>query len=445
MAPGVNNRTSERDDDSQASVGPHSDSYPAHPRDPDPPKKKRSVGKGPIIFFGIAALLLVVVIVDIADPDSSNDRQGEELPQRTEQRPETTGSRPETTATSTATESRTRETPSAASNSVTQRPQPTPLNPPSGLVTIATSDSFTLRWDTVDRAVDYEVRLSDTSALCRPLQEDGPGIECTDLSPEATYSVSIRAIPSTGRSSNWTVEHVTTLPRPVPQLPPTITIELNERYDDIDPSAVEAAMATMVAWYEHEYGLTAELPSVIRFEPQCNPTTYLDVLGYATPGKGPQGEDVIDVCVRLDEDNDAVLETEQFRWLIAHEYFHVLQANANWAYEDFELTFGSVGACGRHLVEGSAEYFSQIYTWGELREAGLLDNFFDLFLEIDWERQYYYDDGAKAFAALIRWKGADKAVRFWESDESRCSDAFLSAFDVTPAKYEADWKELTKR
>ena len=310
---------------------------------------------------------------------------------------------------------------------------------------VATSESFTVRWGAVERAASYNFKLSDSSASCTLRGVVNPGLECTKLSPETVYSISVQARSSTGAVSAWATEQVTTLPLPIPELPPYVAIRVNERYDDIRISAVKDAVAEVVAWYEREYGLRAEFPSVIQFEPQCTPTRYDDVLGYATPGKGPEGEDVIDVCVRLDEDNDGVLETEEFRWLIAHEYFHVLQANANWAFEDYELTFGSQGQCGRQLVEGAAEYFGQFYAWGELQDAGIFDDFFALFGDIDWERQYYYDEGAKAFAALIRWKGSDKAVRFWESDESRCSDAFLSAFDVTPAKYEADWRELIQR
>ena len=307
------------------------------------------------------------------------------------------------------------------------------------------TNSFTLRWDPVDRAIDYEVQLSDTSISCNELPGSSRGIECNGLPPETTYTISFRARSSSGVVSAWTTEQVSTLPLPAPELPSYVTILLNERYDDIDASAVAAAIAKVVAWYEREYGLTADFPSMIRLEPQCSPTAYLDVLGYAMPGKGPQGEEVIEVCVRLDEDNDAVLETDQFRWLVAHEYFHVLQANAAWAFEDYELSFGNTGACGKHLVEGAAEYFAQLYAWGELKEGGLLDDFLSLFRDFDYERRYYYDEGAKAFAALIRWKGQEKATRYWESNESRCSDAFLSAFDVTPAKYEADWRELTQR
>ncbi len=194
-------------------------------------------------------------------------------------------------------------------------------------------------------------------------------------------------------------------------------------------------------WYQDEHNLVAEAPSIIRFEPECNPDGYSDVLGYAAPSTGLQGEQVIEVCVRLDEDHDSALVDDEFRWLLAHEYFHVLQANAAWEYEDYELSFGSSGQCGLHMVEGSAEYFGQNYAWGQLRELGLLS---DLVSRLDWQRYHYYEDGARAFAALVRLHGK-AALTFWESDEERCADEFLTRFDVSPAKWEESWRKISSR
>ncbi len=230
-------------------------------------------------------------------------------------------------------------------------------------------------------------------------------------------------------------------PAPAPALPDYIRIQVNPRYDDISLLAVERVVAEVVHWYQAEFGLVAEVPSIISFEPECNPDGYSEVLGYATPGTGPQGEQVIEVCVRLDEDRDEALAEGEFRWLLAHEYFHVLQANATWEYEDYELSFGSSGQCGLHMVEGSAEFFGQHYAWGELRSRDLLSDFV---ARLDYQRYYIYEDGAQAFAALVRLHG-QSAVTFWESDEERCADEFLTRFDVSPSKWEESWREILSR
>lgn len=104
------------------------------------------------------------------------------------------------------------------------------------------------------------------------------------------------------------------------------------------------------------------MPSIISFEPECKPNDYTEALGYATPGIGPQGEQVILVCLRLDEDREVALQEEEFRWLLAHEYFHVLQANAAWEYEDYELSYNATGQCGLHMVEGTARSTSASIT-----------------------------------------------------------------------------------
>ncbi len=231
---------------------------------------------------------------------------------------------------------------------------------------------------------------------------------------------------------------------PPPDLPDHVTFRINERYDDISADVLERVLAEIVDWYKQDYGLEADTPSEISVEPQCNAPLFGEVLGFARRITKDDGSGLIEICVRLDEDNDEAIESEEFKWLLAHEYFHVLQANAGWAFEDVGSVFHSSGECGRHLTEGSAEYFGQLYAWGELQGGGIFDTLSALFGG-DAERWYYYEDGAKAFDALIEWQGHQRVTHFWESDEARCADAFLSAFDVAPGKFETDWRELTAR
>lgn len=218
-------------------------------------------------------------------------------------------------------------------------------------------------------------------------------------------------------------------------LPPNISIEKNTRYDDTSMDALEQAVAEVAHWYADIYGLAPELDSVIRFEPECSHGGF-EALGFARPVVGPQGETTIEICVRLEEDRDAALREDEFRWLLAHEFFHVLQGNAAWDIEHRDLAYGIEGQCGRQMIEGSAEYFGQMYAWGRLRERDLLSG---LVSTLDYERHYYYDLGARAFAALVRAHG-QRAITFWESDSERCADEFLARFDVTPARWEADWE-----
>ena len=232
--------------------------------------------------------------------------------------------------------------------------------------------------------------------------------------------------------------------RPPPELPGNVIVRINERYDDISASVLERVLAEIIDWYKQKHDLVAKTPSEISVEPQCDAPLFGEVLGFARRITEEDGSALIEVCVRLDEDNNAAIESEEFKWLLAHEYFHVLQANAGWAFEDADSLFTASGECGRHLTEGSAEYFGQLYAWGELQGGGILDALSALFGG-DVERWYYYDDGAQAFDALVKWKGRERATRFWESEETRCSDAFLSAFDVAPGKFETDWRDLTAR
>ncbi len=259
--------------------------------------------------------------------------------------------------------------------------------------------------------------------------------------PEPTATTPTRTATETEPTPEPEPAPEPTPPPPPLSLPAYISIQLNSRYDDISLHAVEQAVAEVALWYQNEIGLVAEVPSIISFEPECNPDGYSEVLGYATPGIGPSGEQVILVCVRLDEDRDAALQEGEFRWLLAHEYFHVLQANAEWEYEDYELSYGGPGRCGLHMVEGSAEFFGQHYAWGQLRSRDLLS---DLVSRLDWQRYHIYEDGAQALAALVRLHGRS-AVTFWESDEARCADEFLTRFDVSPSKWEESWREISQR
>ena len=231
---------------------------------------------------------------------------------------------------------------------------------------------------------------------------------------------------------------------PPPDLPDYIAVRVNEAYDDIDADAIELLVAEIVEWYRREHGLVAEASSEISIEPECKALFVGEVLGFARRATAPGGSELIEVCVRLDEDRNSAIESQDFKWLLAHEYFHVLQANAGWAFEDVDSLLDGSDECGRFLTEGSAEWFGQMYAWGKLQGGGLLDTLESL-LSGDTERWYYYEEGARAFDALVQWKGLQRATRFWESDESRCADAFLAEFDLAPGKYETDWRELTTR
>lgn len=231
---------------------------------------------------------------------------------------------------------------------------------------------------------------------------------------------------------------------PPPDLPDYIAVRVNEAYDDIDDTAIELVVAEIVEWYRREHGLVAETRSEISIEPECKALFFGEVLGFARRATAPDGSELIEVCVRLDEDRNTAIESQEFKWLVAHEYFHVLQANAGWAFEDVDSLLEGSGECGRFLTEGSAEWFGQMYAWGELQGGGLFDTLESL-LSGDTERWYYYEEGARAFDALLHWSAARSAAHFWESDEARCADAFLAEFDVAPGKYESDWRELTSR
>lgn len=112
----------------------------------------------------------------------------------------------------------------------------------------------------------------------------------------------------------------------------------------------------------------------------------------------------------------------------------MLQANAGWK-------SGYAAECGDQLIEGSAEYFGQMYAFGEINTPGLGDILDAL---SDPVRFYNYEVGARAFEALIGWQGEQKAVQFWELADSRCADAFLRVFGVAPgSKCEEDWENLT--
>ena len=219
-----------------------------------------------------------------------------------------------------------------------------------------------------------------------------------------------------------------------PHTAPSVTYSLNAGYTLIDEGVVERAIATMATWYETRYGLLPKLPTLIRFEPECpGPWGLGDYSGTAELTESEDGTALVDVCVRLDENSNAAVRSDEARWVLAHEYFHALQANAGWADQP--------GAdCGEQLTEGSAEYFGQMYAFGKIDRVGVLDALAGFF---EPSRFLAYEVGVEAFDALVKWKGEGKATRFWESDLERCADAFLMAFGVSPGKYEEDWRELT--
>lgn len=63
---------------------------------------------------------------------------------------------------------------------------------------------------------------------------------------------------------------------------------------------------------------------------------------------------------------------------------------------------------------------------------------------LDWQYYHIYEDGAQALAVLVRLHGRS-AVTFWQSDEERCADEFLTRFDVSPSMREDSWREIAGR
>ncbi len=220
---------------------------------------------------------------------------------------------------------------------------------------------------------------------------------------------------------------------PPVRLPDHITYALNAGYRSIPSVVVVREIGAVSHWYASTHGLKPKLPTHIRFEPECSgPWGFGEAVGTTEYIEGEDGA-ALDVCVRLDGDSSAAIQSDETRWVLAHEYFHALQANAGWADQ-----LG--GDCGEQLSEGSAEYFGQMYAFGKIDRIGLGD-LLDAFIE---PYQFLnYEVGVEAFDALVKWKGERKAARFWESDLDRCADAFLVAFGVSPGKYEEDWNELT--
>lgn len=235
-------------------------------------------------------------------------------------------------------------------------------------------------------------------------------------------------VPAPAQVSTATVGNTSRL------LPGHITYALNDGYVRIPSADVEREIAAVSHWYSRTYGLTPKLPTHIRFEPECSDQWGLGkYAGTAERTEREDGTVIVDVCVRLDEDRSESIQSDETRWVLAHEYFHALQANAGWADQ-----LG--GGCGEQLSEGSAEYFGQIYAFGKIDRIGLGDLFDAVF---EPARFLNYEVGVGAFDALASWKGEKKVARFWESDLDRCADAFLVAFGVSPGKYEEDWRELT--
>ena len=394
-------------------VGPHSGSYPARPRDSDarePTGDANEAGEqkpkltdvviGWVMIGGIVAAIFFGIRACGSDV-------------------------PDTSAQS-----------STAQMQESDEPAAGPLARPTSFRVTKTRTTLHLEWSHQGGASTYRVQSGTIDKVAQTRS-----FTIGNLRAGTTYEVRVRA-EAGSRKSAWTVIRADT--KPPAALPDNVSYLINERYDDIDPLLFERVLADIVDWYRQQYGLVAVTQSLIAVEPQCNPNSFTEALGFARRTTDEDGASLIEVCVRLDEDSDSAIEADEFKWLLAHEFFHVLQANAGWAFEDSESIFGIQGECGRFLTEGSAEYFGQLYAWGELQGGGILDTLSALFGG-DAERWYYYEEGSRAFEELIQWKGHETATSFWESEEQRCSDAFLAAFDVAPGKYESDWRTLTSR
>lgn len=69
-------------------------------------------------------------------------------------------------------------------------------------------------------------------------------------------------------------------------------------------------IALVVAWYELECGLTAAVPSLIRFEPECKDEWGLsEYIGFARLSEHEQCGEIVDVCIRLDANDESALES----------------------------------------------------------------------------------------------------------------------------------------
>lgn len=209
-------------------------------------------------------------------------------------------------------------------------------------------------------------------------------------------------------------------------LPPSVNVKVNPGYRAVSQATADRALRRVVGWYRSVWGLEAKRRVEVRLEPTCVAPFYGEVDGYAQL----EFEGQVVICARLDANAPAALHESEFRDVLAHEYYHAIQYNAPWS------DVGVQAECPRFLTEGAASFFGQLYASGAVDEVGLGD-VLDVFFDTD--RWWHYEEGARAFEALVNRFG-DTAVRFWQRDEPACSDAFLRAFGMSPTRWEEDWR-----
>ena len=109
----------------------------------------------------------------------------------------------------------------------------------------------------------------------------------------------------------------------VPPLPDRITYTLNPGYGNYLSPYARREIATVYHWYQSTYGLAPKLPTHIRFEPECPGSfgfgEYPGTTGFTDEATS------VDICIRLDGSSRALLQSDDTRVVLAHEYFHALQ------------------------------------------------------------------------------------------------------------------------
>lgn len=209
-------------------------------------------------------------------------------------------------------------------------------------------------------------------------------------------------------------------------LPPSVSVTVNAGYRAVSQAAADRALGRVVGWYRSVWGLEAKRRVEVQMEPACVAPFVGEVDGYARLESGQ-----VVICARLDADAPATLHESDFRDVLAHEYYHAIQYNAPWSGVD------ALADCPRFLTEGAASFFGQLYASGAVDDGGLGDVLDVLF---DTDRWWHYEEGARAFEALVN-RFSDAAVRFWQTDEQACADAFLQAFGMSPTRWEEDWRD----
>ena len=199
-------------------------------------------------------------------------------------------------------------------------------------------------------------------------------------------------------------------------------------YNRVPLDAAYESVAEVARWYWIQYGLSARKSVLVDFLPQCNApglnlygteygfvTTY-DIENHHAHDSNPE----LYMCILLEANSPDIFGEDFTRMLIAHEYFHVLQLNADWE----EFSWLSEEGCPALLIEGSATYFGFRYAPVDLES-------------LNFSLSYTYTAGLDAYSALIRLSDADVAL-FWETEAANCAEAFLAWFGITTSRFERE-------